>query len=259
MTFKSIQILLVLALGLTACAQQKNSSDRLAANTATGPLSTPREAATPLPPTPTQTLTSTATATPTTTATPDPTATPTYAILRGTANVEKVSCRYGPGAMYLYLYGMNQGANQDVIGRNQQGTWALTKARGDDKSCWVRSDLLSLSGDILSVAPIDPQDYKLPKSPFYGPLTNVNARRSGDTVIVSWSPLGLRAGDDSLQTPYVLQVWVCRAGKIVMESLGAYETTASVIDESGCSETSRGRISAAEKHGYTKFVEISWP
>jgi hypothetical protein len=118
---------------------------------------------------------------------------------------------------------------------------------------------MDISGDILSVAPVHPDDYNLPKSPFYGPLTNVNAKRNGDEVIISWSPLGLRAGDDSLQTPYVLQVWVCHAGQILMESLGAYQATASVIDESGCSETSRGRITAAEKHGYTKFVEIPWP
>jgi hypothetical protein len=161
--------------------------------------------------------------------------------------------------MYLYLYGMNQGANQDVIGRNDQGTWALTMSRGDNKSCWVRTDLMDLNGDIMSVQPIHPDDYNLPKSPFYGPLTNVGAKRSGENVIFSWSPLILRAGDDSLQTPYVLQVWVCRSGQIMMESIGAYDTTASVIDESGCSEASHGRITSAEKHGYTKFVEIPWP
>ena len=96
-------------------------------------------------------------------------------------------------------------------------------------------------------------------SPYYGPLSNVSAKRNGDEVIISWGPLILRAGDDSEQTPYVLQIWACRDGEIVMQSIGAYATTASVIDESGCPEPSRGRITAAEKHGYTRFVEIPWP
>jgi hypothetical protein len=161
--------------------------------------------------------------------------------------------------MYLYLYGMVKGATQEVIGRNDDGSWALTRARGDTTSCWVKTDLMDLSGDIMSVAPIHPDNYRLPMSPYYGPLTNVTAQRNGNEVIVSWSPLVLRAGDDSLQTPYVLQVWVCRGGQILMESIGSYQTTASVIDESGCSEASHGRITAAEKHGYTRFVEIPWP
>lgn len=210
-------------------------------------------------PLPTLTETPTAAPTPTETATPTPTLTPTYAPLRGKINVEKVSCRYGPGAMYLYLYGLVKGANQDIIGRNDNGTWLLTKSRGDNKSCWVKADLMDINGDPLTAPIIHPDDYNLPKSPFYGPLTNVTARRSGNEVIISWNPLILRAGDDSLQTPYVLQVWVCRSGQIVLQSIGAYDTIVTVIDESGCNEPSHGRITAAEKHGYTKFVEIPWP
>ena len=208
---------------------------------------------------PTQTSTPTASVEPVETSSVEPVETPTYAILRGKVNVEKVSCRYGPGAMYLYLYGMIQGATQDLIGRNDDGSWVLTRARGDTTACWVKTALMDLNGDILSVQPIHPDDYKLPMSPYYGPLTGVSAARNGDQVTVTWHPLLLRAGDDSLQTPYVLQVWVCRGGESVMESIGAYQTTVTVSDESGCAQPSRGRISAAEKHGYTKFVEIPWP
>lgn len=161
--------------------------------------------------------------------------------------------------MYLYLYGLLEGANQEIIGRNDDGSWLLTRSRGDNKSCWVKASLMDINGDPLTAPIIHPDDYNLPKSPFYGPLTNVSARREGNEVIISWSPLILRAGDDSLQTPYVLQVWVCRNGQIVMQSIGSYQTVVSVTDEPGCSEPSRGRITAAEKHGYTKFVEIPWP
>jgi hypothetical protein len=196
---------------------------------------------------------------PTSTDTPSPTIIPTYTILRGKVNVDKVSCRYGPGAMYLYLYGMVKGATQDIIGRNDNGSWVLTKSRGDVISCWVKADLMDINGDVMSVAPVHPDDYNLPKSPFYGPLTNVTAKRNENDVVVSWNPLILRAGDDSLQTPYVLQVWVCRSGQLIIESVGSYQTLVNVLDEPGCTQLSHGRITAAEKHGYTKFVEIPWP
>lgn len=216
---------------------------------------TPIPSETPVP----ATETTTPTLEPTFTETASPTPVPTYTILRGKVNVDKVSCRYGPGAMYLYLYGMVKGANQDVIGRNDNGTWALTMSRGDVIKCWVKTDLMDLNGDIMGVAPVHPDDYNLPKSPFYGPLTNVTAKRSGSDVTISWAPLVLRAGDDSLQTPYVLQVWVCRSGELIIESIGSYDTILTVVDEPGCSQPSHGRITAAEKHGYTKFVEIPWP
>lgn len=250
---------LLLTFGLFACAPAPAAlvptlEPATAQPTFTLPLAdtvTPR-------PTPTFTFTPSETPTPEVVE-PVETPTTTYAILRGKVNVEKVSCRYGPGAMYLYLYGMVQGATQDIIGRNDNGNWALTRARGDTTSCWVRTDLMDLNGDILSIQPIHPDDYNLPMSPYYGPLTNVTAKRNGTEVIITWHPLVLRAGDDSLQTPYVLQVWVCRDGEVMMESIGAYQTTATVIDDGGCPQPSRGRISAAEKHGYTQFVEIPWP
>ncbi len=207
--------------------------------------------------TPQPTATETPTATPTETETA--TITPTYAPLRGKTNVEKVTCRYGPGAMYLYFVGLNKGTPRDILGRNDDASWLLTQARGDNKSCWIKTDLMDLNGDPLTAPVIHPDDYRLPQSPYYGPLTNVTARRNGSEVIVSWSPLILRAGDDSLQTPYVLQVWVCRNGQPIFESIGSYDTTVKVIDEGGCGIQSRGRITAAEKHGYTRFVEIPWP
>lgn len=262
----SLGLLLVAStIGCVPSTPEIAASGTLPFDTAT-PLPTntpiPTNTETP-PPSATATHTLPPTSTPSPTATPTetetPTITPTYAPLRGKINVDKVSCRYGPGAMYLYLYGLVKGANQDIIGRNDDASWLLTQARGDDTSCWVKADLMDLNGDPLTAPVIHPDDYHLPQSPYYGPLTNVTARRNGSEVIVSWSPLLLRAGDDSLQTPYVLQVWVCRNGQPIFESLGTHDTTIQVIDEGGCGTPSRGRITAAEKHGYTKFVEIPWP
>lgn len=257
---------LLVACTLPTTPTAQTSPSPLPDTATVSPTSTPTESPTSTPtnpPTATATFTASPTLTPTLTITPTitelPTLTPTYTPLRGKINADKVSCRYGPGAMYLYLYGLVKGANQDIIGRNEDGSWLLTKSRGDNKSCWVKASLMDINGNPLTAPIIHPDDYNLPKSPFYGPLTNVSAQRKGNEVIITWSPLILRAGDDSLQTPYVLQVWVCRAGQIVMQSLGSYETIISVTDEPGCSEPSHGRITAAEKHGYTKFVEIPWP
>lgn len=200
------------------------------------------------------------------TKTPAPTETPTTqptaatcTTLRGVVLPEKVSCRYGPGAMYLYLYGMVQGANQDIIGRNGLGTWVLTRARGDTTSCWVKTDLMKINGDVMCLEPIDPDNFRLPRSPYYGPVTDVSASRSGNNVVISWTGITLRPDMDSLQTPYVIEAWVCRAGRLIFEPTGSYTTSATIVDESGCSERSHGRVMAAEKHGYTKWVEIPWP
>jgi hypothetical protein len=69
----------------------------------------------------------------------------------------------------------------------------------------------------------------------------------------------LRAGDDSEQTPYIVEAWVCQGKEMVFLPLGSYQTTVEVIDESGCYEPSRARLLAAEKHGYTLPVEFSIP
>ena len=87
--------LLLFGLLLSACTPANGTS----------PTSTPVSPITQIPPTQTS-LSATATFTavpPTETPTLEPTATaspiPTYAILRGTVNVDKVSCRYGPGVL----------------------------------------------------------------------------------------------------------------------------------------------------------------
>ncbi len=211
-----------------------------------------------------ETATNPATETPQPSITPAPSETaspspaPTYITLRGKTISEKTSCRYGPGADYLYLYGLNQGAVQDVIGRNEAATWVLTQARGDVIRCWIKTSLLELNGDVMAVEPVDPH-IVLAWSPYYGPLTGVSAVRAGSEVTVSWHALPLRAGDDSLQTPYIVEAWVCRNGQLVFEPFGTYALAIKITDEKGCAEPSHGRVIAAEKHGYTVPVEIPWP
>ena len=184
-----------------------------------------------------------------------PTATPTYAILRATV-LEQANCRYGPGAPYLYKYGLFEGFNIEVIGRNDPGTWVVIQAIGGTNPCWVKASLLDIHGEVMSLAPAS---LPLPESPYYGPLTGVSAVRKGNSVIISWDPLNLRAGDDSLQYPYLIEAWLCQVGKLTFTPTGSWETIVTVQDETGCSEVSHARVYGVEKHGYTAWVTVPWP
>jgi hypothetical protein len=206
---------------------------------------------------PTHSLTPTPTITPSDTPSQAfaPTTTPTYAILRGTV-LEQANCRYGPGAAYLYKYGLYPGNNIEIIGRNEPGTWIVIQAIGGNNPCWVKASLLNIHGDVMSVAPAS---LPLPQSPFYGPVTGVYAQRKGDSVIISWDPINLRPGDDSLQFPYMIEAWLCQHGQVTFTPIGTWETIVTVQDEPGCSEPSHARIYGVEKHGYTNWVTIPWP
>ena len=222
------------------------------------PTLQPTHTNTPVPPseTPTETPTLTPTFTPTPSSTPTPTLIPRYEILRGVVIPERLSCRFGPGVMFLFKFSVF--GKIEVIGRMEGSSWLLVRAIGGKNSCWVNGDYLDLQGEKFVLEPKDPH-VVLPWSPYYGPLTGVYAARFGDKVSVFWDPLYLIAGDDSLQAPYVVEAWVCQDGEFVFAPVGAYVLAAEVRDEPGCSEESHGRVFAAEKHGYTKWIEIQWP
>lgn len=184
--------------------------------------------------------------------------TPTYAILRGKVLPERANCRYGPGAPYLYKYGLVGGSNLEIIGRNDEGTWFLIQAIGGTNPCWVKAELMEVKGAIMALEPLLPEVIQA-WSPYYPPLSAVSAVRVNEMVTVLWSPLVLRPGDDSEQVPYILEAWVCQNGKLVFIPVGSYTTAAQVEDEADCSEESHGRVLAAEKHGYTWPVEVDWP
>ena len=196
-----------------------------------------------------------ATAMPTATNTVIPSSTPTYAVLRGKV-LQQSNCRYGPGAAYLYKYGLYPGNNIEITGRNETGTWIVIQAIGGTNPCWVKASLLEVKGAVMSLAPAS---LTLPQSPFYGPLTGVSAQRNGDEVTISWHPLVLRAGDDSLQYPYLVEAWICQDEEQIFTPVGSWETFVTVKDESGCDEPSYARVYGVEKHGYTNWATVPWP
>lgn len=201
----------------------------------------------------------TATLTPTQSQIKPPTSTftpiPTYTILRAQVLVRS-NCRYGPGAPYLYKYGLVPGSNLEVIGRNDLGTWILVRAIGGTNPCWVKASLMDIKGDVLSV---EPTYIPLPQSPYYAPLRGVIAQRDGDAVTISWRAVQFRPGDETASPPYLVEAWVCRGGKIIFIPVGIYQNTVVIQDEAGCQEPSRGQVLLAEKHGYTRPVEVPWP
>lgn len=205
--------------------------------------------------TPFPTQTSTSTSVPTATITP----TPVYTTLRARVTIDQAVCHYGPGKPYLYKYGVYKDSNLEVISRDPFGVYLEVQAIGGNNPCWVRAEYMLLKGDLNSLKPVQPEDVVLPKSPYYGPPGGVSASRKGDQVTVTWQPLVLRAGDDSEQTPYILEAWVCQDGSLVFTPLGTFQTTLTIKDESGCAALSRARLLAAEKHGYTRPVVIDWP
>jgi hypothetical protein len=185
-----------------------------------------------------------------------PTITPSGAVLRAQVLLRS-NCRYGPGEPYLYKYGLVVGSNLEAIGRTDTGSWIKVRAIGGSNPCWVKASQMDVKGDIMTLAQVEEV---LPQSPYYfKPPSNVSTARSGSEVTITWSPVTLKAGDESGHYNYVLEAWVCRQGKLVFTPVGAYETLATIVDEPGCSEPSHARLYAQEKHGYTNWIKIPWP
>ncbi len=198
--------------------------------------------------------------TPTPTNTAAPAITPTFAILRGTVLV-KSSCRYGPGAPYLYFTGLVPGSNLEVIGRREDSQWIYVEAIGGHSPCWVKASLMSVKGDINGLEIYYPDQAPLPKSPYYPPTAVTKVTRSGNQVTVMWLDIPLRAGDeeDQYMQHYIVEVWRCVGGQIVFDPLATNDTSITFTDEPGCSQPSHGRIFVQEKHGFAGPAEIPWP
>jgi len=224
-------------------------------------------------PSPTFTATVTHTAAPVLTSTPsltptlEPTDTPTASSLPPVTSLKAqvtaerfLSCRYGPGPEYLYLYALNHGANITLIGRTDGDNWHWVYVAGNNK-CWVNTNFLEIDGDWQDLPIVYPGQAPLPKTSYYQPTAILSAVRVGHEVTVAWLDIPLRAGDeeDESMLHYIVEVWHCQSGAFLFEPLATNDTSLTVIDEPGCVQPSHGRVFVQEKHGFAGPAEIPWP
>lgn len=211
---------------------------------------------------PTDVFTETPAATETPSPVPSRTPVPTVESLTGTVTADLLSCRYGPGPEYLYLFAFRKSAPVRLIGRvdTDNWKWALVE---NQVPCWVHTDFLDVQGDIRSLPVVYPGLAKLPITPYYPRSQVLRAERDNETneITVSWVEVPVSPGDyedDSMQT-YIVEVWRCQAGQLIFDPLATRLTFITFVDEPGCSEPSHGRVWVQEKHGYAGPADIPWP
>ena len=224
------------------------------------PSSTPIPASrTPVPsltPSPQPALTPSSTPLPSQTPSPIP----TVESLKATVTADLLSCRYGPGPNYLFLYGLRKGANIVLSGRTDGDNWRWVYVQGRNP-CWVKTDFLDVHGNWQTLPIVYPGVAKLPVSPYYPPTTVLSVVRKKDQVTVQWLDIPLRAGDeeDEFMQHYVVEVWRCENGTLLFEPLPTNDLSVTFVDQPGCTLPSHGRIFVQEKHGFSGPTEIPWP
>jgi len=247
-------MLTTLACAFSAGGQPASPALQPAA-TSTNIIST--DAFTPIP-TLTETLTLSPTETLTPTETPTQTPVPVVESMKARVTAGKLSCRYGPGAEYLFLYALNETANIKLVGRTDANDWVWVD--GTNK-CWVNASYLKIDGD-PKYLPIVYPGLKLPVSPYYPGPSWVNATRRGNIVELVWEAVPISPGkyEDEFMHQYIVEVWRCEAGQIIFETIGTNSPLLAIAnDEDGCSVPSHGNIYVQEKHGYGGPLEIPWP
>ena len=194
------------------------------------------------------------------TATNTATSIPFVESLKATVTADLLSCRYGPGANYLYLIAFNKTTPLKLIGRAEGNDWILVENGQQD--CWVKSQFVEVKdGDPKTLHSVYPDGYKIPVSPYYGSTAVLSATREENTVTVTWMEVIVSPGkyEDENMFPYIVEVWRCENGEIIFDTLGSRVPFISFEDQAGCSSSSHGRVYVQEKHGYAGPAEISWP
>ena len=202
-------------------------------------------------------LPSTSTPLPTETMTPSPI--PVVESLKARVTADLLSCRYGPGAEYLYLYALRAGANIELVGRTDANNWVWVA--GTNK-CWVNAKFLDIAGDPMALPVVYPGIAKLPITPYFPAPSWANATRKGNSVEVTWEPVPISPGkfEDENMHQYIVEVWRCENGQLIFETLGTNFSFITIEnDEAGCSRPSYGNVWLQEKHGFAGPVKIPWP
>jgi hypothetical protein len=196
---------------------------------------------------------------PSETTTPSPSPIPVVESLKAKVSADLLTCRYGPGAEYLYLYALRAGANIKLIGRTDANNWLWVD--GTNK-CWVNSKFLDIAGDWKSLPVVYPGIARLPITPYYPAPSWANAIRKDGNIVINWESVPISPGkyEDENMHQYIVEVWRCEKGQILFETLGTnlpYITIPN--DEADCSEPSHATVWLQEKHGFAGPVEVPWP
>jgi hypothetical protein len=198
---------------------------------------------------------------PTATTTNTPTSIPFVESLDASVTVNLLSCRYGPGAEYLYVIAFNKKTPLKLLGRTDGNNWVLVKNK---VSCWVNTKFIEIKGDPQTLKVMYPNEYKLPVSPYYSATTVKSAVRDPSNkseVTVKWLDIELRPGDEEDENMfiYIIEVWRCEGGKMIFDPLASNDPQVTFVDEAGCSVPSHGRVFFQDKHGFAGPAEIPWP
>ncbi len=204
---------------------------------------------------PTNTLAPAETATPT--APPKPGAFEPTAILSVTVNTGVAWCRFGPDPVYVARFGLRFGKTLEAIGRTEAGDWLLVReVGGGAKGCWTSASLMTVQGDIFSLA-VAPVVWVTTQK--YPPPSNVAATRAGDQVQISWSDVTIEKSDIYTEGRFLLEVWLCNGGVLASSLVGTKDLTLTLTDQTGCAEPSHGQIYTATRDGYSLPAPIPWP
>ncbi len=264
MNKKTIQLLLLFILLTSSCAPNSGGEP---ASPSLAPVDSPatNPSTHTLTPLPTFTNTPLPTDTPLPTETATLTPIPTVENLSAKVIADKLSCRYGPGAEYLYLIAFNATAKIKLIGRTDANNWVWvenTDNQNRSSNCWVNKKFLEIQGD-PQFLPIVYPGLKLPVSPYYpGPSWATAERKEDGKIVITWEAVPISPGkyEDEFMHQYIIEVWRCEGGQIIFETLGTNFPFITVdVDEAGCAVPSHGRVFVQEKHGYGGPVEIPWP
>jgi len=261
MKTRQTALCILILLTMVACAADAGSETASAPAPVNRPTDVPSTGTfTPAPPT--FTFTPLPSDTPAPTDIPTRTPIPTVESLKASVTADLLSCRYGPGPEYLYLFAFRRTANIKLIGRVDADNWKWALVE-NDVPCWVHTNFLEITGDFKTLPIVYPGSAKLPITPYYprSEVLSVERNRETNQITIAWLAVPISAGDyeDESMQQYLIEIWRCEAGQLIFDPLATNFTFITFVDEPGCSEASHGRVWVQEKHGYAGPAEIPWP
>jgi hypothetical protein len=181
--------------------------------------------------------------------------------LRGTVT-QTSNCRYGPGAAYLYKYGVRPGTPMEAIGRDADGSWLKVQGVGGNNPCWINAQLIQVEGDRIALPDAYPLTTGLPISPYFERISVTSVWEDGQGVNVEWAPheipeeLGIK---EEGVVEYIVEVWTCVDGQPDFTAFGTDETTYALQIDNSCGVASHATVIGQDKEGFSPPATINLP